>query len=395
MLVASNVQNYDIQILDQFGNSPIHKGIPSNLMEIINFYRLQGNPRNIPDEAIPGEIKTVVDRKYGFIKRSDSGEDLFFLYGHVDKKDQPLIGKNTKVKCLYDEESSPDKPRAKKVWILVCEKEKERNMKAKSGSVVVGVVADMKSHMFNVNTSEGIVKVYKDKLSPYILGLQNGDEVEFVKMENKRQDTAKQVKIKKYFGSSLFKHLSYFDRLDKNLDTCKSQQIIEDVCSNSAQWRCFGETNKTNMNLSDNEFKNYFLRYLGVINSIVQKSRSFHKSSVRNMLEAVLTSNVFSQKSNQMYEIMESFDLDKETHVHEVFKYFTEAVAKHTPFFLGKLRWFLDGVCGGKLSENKAKLLLLNWRLLAKHEMGSSVDDKWCDMPVVNSFICYVRSSVY
>ena len=92
---------------------------------------------------------------------------------------------------------------------------------------------------------------------------------------------------------------------------------------------------------------------------------------------------------------MESFDLDKETHVYEVFKYFTETVAKHTPFFLGKLRWFLDGVCRGKLSENKAKLLLLNWRLLAKHEMGSSVDDKWCDMPVVNSFMCYVRSSVY
>ena len=150
-------------------------------------------------------------------------------------------------------------------------------------------------------------------------------------MENKRQDNAKQVKIKKYFGSSLFKHLNYFDHLDKNLDTCKSHQVIEDVCSNPAQWRCFGETN---MNSSDNEFKNSFLRFLGVINSIVRKSRSFHKSSVRNMLEAVLTSNVFSQQSNQMHDIMESFDLDEESHVYEVFKYFTEAVAKHTPFLL-------------------------------------------------------------
>ena len=80
------------------------------------------------------------------------------------------------MKCLYDEESSPDKPKAKKVWILSCEKDKEKKMKTKPGSVVVGVVMEMKSHMFSVNTSEGIVKVYKDKLSPYILGLQNGDE---------------------------------------------------------------------------------------------------------------------------------------------------------------------------------------------------------------------------
>ena len=333
-----------------------------------------------------------MNRKYGFIKRSDSGGDLFFLYSHVDKKDQSLIRNKAKVKCLYDEESSPDKPRAKKVWILSGEKDKEKNMKTKTKSVVVGVVMDMKSHMFNVDTSEGIVKVYKDKLSPYILGPQNGDEVQFVKMENERQDTAKQVKIKNYFGSSLFKHLNYFDHLDKDLDTCNNHQVIEDVCSNPAQWRCFGEKN---MNLSDSEFKDYFLRLLGVINSIVQKSRSFHKSSVRTMLEAVLTSNIFSAQSNQMYSIMESFDLDEESHVYEVFKYFIEAVAKYTPFFLGKLRWFLDGICRGKLSENKAKLLLLNWGLLAKHEMGSSVDDKWCDMPVVNSFIFYMCSSVH
>ena len=391
MIMATNPQNFNIQILGKFWKPQIHKGFPSNVMEIINFYRLQGNPRNILDGAIPGEIKAVFDRKYGFIKRSDNGEDLFFLYSHVDKKDQSLIRNKAKVKCLYDEESSPDKPRAKRVWILSCEIDKEKNTKKKPGSAVVGVVLNMKSHMFNVKTSEGIVKVYKDKLSPYILGLQNGDEVQFVKMENKKQDTAKQVKVKKYFDSSLFQHLNYFKRLDENLDTCKSHQVIEDVCSNLAQWRCFGDTN---MNLSDNEFKHYLLRFLGVINSIVQKSRSFHKSSVRAMLEAVLTSNVFSQQSNQMYDIMESLDLDEESHVYEVFKYFAEAVAKHTPFFLGKLRWFLDGICRGKLSENKAKLLLLKWRLLAKYEAGSSVDDKWCDMPVVNSFICYFKCSL-
>ena len=358
------------------------------VMEIINFCRLQGNPRNIPDEAIPGEIKAVFDRKYGFIKRSGNGKDLFFLYSHFDKKDELLIRNKAKVKCLYDEESNPDKPRAKKVWILSCEEDKEKSIKTKPRSVVVGVVTNMKSHMFNVNTSEGILKVYKDKLSPYILGLQIGDQVQLVKMENKRQDTAKQVKVKKYFDRNLCIYLTYFQLLDENLDTCKSQQVIEDVCSNPAQWRCFGETN---MNLSDNEFKHYFLRFLEVINSIVQKSRSFHKSSVRTMLEAVLTSNVFSQQSNQMYDIMESLNLDEESHVYEVFKCFTKAVAKHTPFFLGKLRWFLDGVCRGKLSENKAKLLLLNWRILAKYETGSSVDGKWCDMPVVNSFICYFK----
>ena len=147
MIMATNPQNFNIQILGKFWKPQIHKGFPSNVMEIINFYRLQGNPRNILDGAIPGEIKAVFDRKYGFIKRSDNGEDLFFLYSHVDKKDQSLIRNKAKVKCLYDEESSPDKPRAKRVWILSCEIDKEKNTKKKPGSAVVGVVLNMKSHV--------------------------------------------------------------------------------------------------------------------------------------------------------------------------------------------------------------------------------------------------------
>ena len=65
MIMATNPQNFNIQILGKFWKPQIHKGFPSNVMEIINFYRLQGNPRNILDGAIPGEIKAVFDRKYG------------------------------------------------------------------------------------------------------------------------------------------------------------------------------------------------------------------------------------------------------------------------------------------------------------------------------------------
>ena len=55
------------------------------------------------------------------------------------------------------------------------------------------------------------------------------------------------------------------------------------------------------------------------------------------------------------------------------------------------MRIFLHAVSNSVPSKNMAELMMYNWNLIAKTEVGSSLDEKWYDIPVSNFNFCAVN----
>ena len=79
---------------------------------------------------------------------------------------------------------------------------------------------------------------------------------------------------------------------------------------------------------------------------------------------------------------MKLLGLDKEQDIFLLFKEFTKSVSKFLPSFLSKMRNFLRAVSDSVPSKSMAELMRYNWNLIAKAEVGGSLDDKWCDILV-------------
>ena len=351
-------------------------------------------------------VKVVEQKRIGFIKPEDESPDVFFHFSVIDKKDRPFLRTGVRVKYKYDVE----KNKAWKIWLyqekstskkdirIVATKEntskegqnvmledntsyKNRTQKVKyierSKREIIGKLVEGERGL-SMHYKQVAARVCKKKMSIYILQPVENDEVIFTK-PRETYDSFEIVKIKRYNGIRRAEEcIKYFENLDKDLNSDNWCKVIEDVCENKAQWEFFGS-----MEISFQEnFDNFFKWLLRIINSIIKMSKIFHKPLIQNLLETILKSKILTELTIQLQNLMKLLNLDKEQDIFMLFKGFTKSVSKFVPSSLSKMRNFLHAVSDSIPSKNMAELMMYNWNLIAKTEVGGSLDEKWCDMPV-------------
>ena len=352
-------------------------------------------------------VKVVEQKGIGFIKPEDeSPDDVFFHFSVVDKKDRPFLKRDVRVKYKYDVK----KNKALKIWLFQ-EKSTSRkyirivttkeNTSKQDQNVTLKENTSYKNRIQKVKYTERIkrenigklvegerglsmyykqetVRVCKKKMSIYILQPVENDEVIFTKSII-TYDFLEIIKIKRYTGiRSAEECMKYFENLDENLNSDNLCKAVEDVCENKAQWEFFGS-----MEISSLEnFDNFFISLLRIINSIIKKSKLFHKPLIQNLLDTILKSKILKKSTIQLQNMMKLLNFDKEQDIFMLFKEFTKFVSKFVPSSLSKMRNFLHAVSNSVPSKNMAELMMYNWNLIAKTEVGGSLDEKWCDMPV-------------
>ena len=363
-----------------------------------------------------GIIRKVVQKKgYGYIKPEDGSPDVFFHFSLVDKKDRRFLKTNVRVKYKYDAE----KNKALKIWLfqekstsrrdirIITTKENtfkedqkvtvqentsyknriqklkytERNKRENIGKLLEGEGG------LSVQYKYKTTKACKKRISMYILQPVENDEVIYTK-PTRTYDFFEIVKIKRYNGiRSAEECLIYFKGLDGFLNSDNWCKVLEDVCENKAQWDFFGSLE---ISFQEN-FDNFFISLLRIINSIIKKSKLFHKPLIQNLLDTILKSKIFAESTIQLQNLMKLLNLDKEQDIFMLFKQFTKSVSKFVPSFLSKMRNFLHAVSNSVPSKNMAELMMYNWNLIAKTEVGGSLDEKWCDMPVGEILVISVQ----
>ena len=363
-----------------------------------------------------GIIVNVVEQKgIGFIRPEHESHDVFFHFSVVDKKDRPFLKTDVRVKYKYDVK----KRKALKIWLyqekstsrkdirIVTTKENtskegqnvmleektsyknriqkvkytERNIRGNIGKLFEG------ERGLSMHYKQVTARVCKKKMSIYILQPVENDEVIFTK-PTETYDFFEIVKIKRYNGPrSAEECMKYFENLDEDLNSDNWCKVIEDLCENKAQWEFFGS-----MEISFQEnFDNFFISLLHVINSVIKRSKLFHKPLIQNLLDTILKTKIFRESTIQLQNLMKLLNLDKEQDIFLLFKEFTKSVSKFVPPSLSKMRIFLHAVSNSVPSKNMAELMMYNWNLIAKTEVGSSLDEKWYDIPVSNFNFCAVN----
>ena len=159
--------------------------------------------------------------------------------------------------------------------------------------------------------------------------------------------------------------------------------MIEEVCENKAQWDFFGSLEMP----FQEDFKKFFLSLLRIINSIMKKSKLFHTPLIQNLLDTILRSKIFWESTIQLQNFMQFLNLDKEQDIFMLFKEFTKSVSKFVPSSLSIMRNFLHAISKSVPSKNIVELMMYNWNLIAKTQVGGSLNEKWCDIPVGKIFV--------
>ena len=327
-------------------------------------------------------VKVVEHKNIGFIKPEEGSRDIFFHFSVVVEKDRPLLEKYTRVKYKYDAE----KNKALKIWVMPKKhqihkvKYAERNKREnylKIGKLVKGVKG------LSVQYEHRTVKACIRNLSMYTLQPVENDEVIFTK-PTRLYDFSEVVKIKRYSGiRSAGECIKYFEELDGFLNSNNWCKVIEDVCENKAQWDFFGSLEMP----FEEDFNNFFISLLRIINSIMKKSTFFQKPLIQNLLDTILKSKIFWESTIQLQNLMQFLNLDKEQDIFMLFKEFTKSVSKCAPSSLSIMRNFLHAVSKSVPSKNIVELMMYNWNLIAKTQVGGSLDEKWCDIPVGKIFL--------
>ena len=359
-------------------------------------------------------VKVVEQKGFGFIKPEDeSPDDVFFRFSVVDKKDRPFLKRDVRVKYKYDVK----KNKALKIWLfqdkstsrkdirIVTTKE---NTSKQDQNVTLKENASYKNRIQKVKYTERIkrenigelvegerglsmhykqvtVRVCKKKMSIYILQPVENDEVIFAKPT---YDFFEIIKIKRYTGiRSAEECMKYFENLDEDLNSDNWCKAVEDVCENKAQWEFFGSLEISSLE----NFYNFFISLLRIINFIIKKSKLFHKPLIQNLLDTILKSKILKKSTIQLQNMMKLLNLDKEQDIFMLFKEFTKSVSNFVPSSLSKMRNFLHAVSNSVPSKNMAELMMYNWSLIAKTEVGSSLEGKWCDIPVGKTLLISVQ----
>ena len=158
-------------------------------------------------------------------------------------------------------------------------------------------------------------KACKKKISIYILQPVENDEVICTK-PRRNYDFFEIVEIKRYTGiRNAEECLIYFKDLDGFLNSGKWCKVVEDVCENKAQWDFFGS-----MEISFQEnFDNFFISLLHVINSVIKRSKLFHKPLIQNLLDTILKTKIFRESTIQLQNLMKLLNLDKEQNIFLLF----------------------------------------------------------------------------
>ena len=360
-------------------------------------------------------IKVLKKKRCGYIKPELGSPDVFFHFSVVDKKDRRFLKTNVRVKYKCNSK----KNKALKIWLpqetdifrrdirIVTTKEKtckenqknklqentsykyrlqklkypERNKRDNVGKLLEG------ERGLSVQYKHQTAKACKKKISMYILQPVENDEVICTK-PRRNYDLFEIVEIKRYTGiRNAEECLIYFKDLDGFLNSDKWCKVVEDVCENKAQWDFFGS-----MEISFQEnFDNFFISLLHVINSIIKRSKLFHKPLIQNLIDTILKTKIFGESTIQLQNLMKLLNLDKEQDIFLLFKEFTKSVSKFVPSSLSKMRNFLHAVSNSVPSKNMAELMMYNWNLIAKTEVGGSLDEKWCDMPVGKILAIFVQ----
>ena len=322
-------------------------------------------------------IKVVEQKNIGFIKPEEGSLDIFFHFSVVVEKDRPLLEKYARVKYKYDAE----KNKALKIWVIPKKRQihkvgyAERNNRENflnTGKLVNG------GKGLSVQYGRRTLKACMKNLSIYALQPVENDEVIFTK-PTRPYYFLEVVKIKRYTGiRSAGECIKYFKDLDGFLNSSDWCKVIEDVCENKAQWGFFGSLE---MPIQE-DFDNFFISLLRIINSIMKKSKLFHKPLIQNLLDTILKSKIFRESTIQLQNLMQFLNLDKEQDIFMLFKEFTKSVSKSAPTSLSIMRNFLHAVSKSVPSKNIVELMMYNWNLIAKTQVGGSLDEKWCDIPV-------------
>ena len=298
-------------------------------------------------------IKVVEQKGIGFIKPEDESLDVFFHFSVVDKKDRPFLKTDARVKYKYDVE----KNEAWKIWLYQEKSTSKKDIRivttkentSKGGQNVmledntsykmlcwktipptkcyVGRQYLLQNVMLEDNTScknrtqkvkyterskreiigklvegeRGLIMHYKQvtarvckkKMSICILQPVENDEVIFTK-PRKTYDFFEIVKIKRYNGIRCAEEcIKYFENLDEDLNSDNWCKVIEDVCENKVQWEFFSA-----MEISFQEnFDSFFISLLRIINSIIKKSKIFHKPLIQNLLDTILKSKILKKST--------------------------------------------------------------------------------------------------
>ena len=354
-------------------------------------------------------IKVVKKKAYGYIKPEDGSPDVFFHFSVVDKKDRCFLKTNVWVEYKYDAE----KNKALKIWLLqekgasrrniriVTTKEntskEDQTVKVQENTYYKNRIRKRKYTERNKveNFGKELEEQYKHKtaksyqkiVSMYILQPAENDEVIRTK-PTRIYDFFEIVKIHRYTDiRSAEECLIYFKSLDGYLNSDSWCKVVEDICENKAQWDFFGSME---ISFQDN-FDHFFISLLRIINSIIKKSKLFHKPLIQNLLDTILKSKIFCESTIHLENFMKLLNLDKEEDTFMLFKEFTKSVSKFVPSSLSKMRNFLHAVCNSVPSKSMAELMMHNWNLIAKTEVGGSLDEKWCDMPVGKTLLISVQ----
>ena len=266
-------------------------------------------------------IKVVEQKGIGFFKPEDQSLDVFFHFSVVDKKDRPFLETDARVKYKYDVE----KNKALKIWLyqekstskkdirIITTKEntskegqnvmledntsyKNRTQKVKYSErnkrEVIGKLVKAERGL-SMHYKQVTARVCKKKMSICILQPVENDEVIFTK-PRKTYDFFEIVKIKRYNGIRCAEEcIKYFENLDKDVNSDNWCKVIEDVCENKGQWEFFSA-----MEISFQEnFDSFFISLLRIINSIIKKSKIFHKPLIQNLLDTILKSKILKKST--------------------------------------------------------------------------------------------------
>ena len=266
-------------------------------------------------------VKVVEQKRIGFIKPEDESPDVFFHFSVIDKKDRPFLRTGVRVKYKYDVK----KNKAWKIWLyqekstskkdirIVATKEntskegqnvmledntsyKNRTQKVKYSErnkrEVIGKLVKAERGL-SMHYKQVTARVCKKKMSICILQPVENDEVIFTK-PRKTYDFFEIVKIKRYNGIRCAEGcIKYFENLDKDVNSDNWCKVIEDVCENKGQWEFFSA-----MEISFQEnFDSFFISLLRIINSIIKKSKIFHKPLIQNLLDTILKSKILKKST--------------------------------------------------------------------------------------------------